>query len=187
VNRLSSLVVYSLIAAAPVHAQTVVRPSPTLDSARVVVRDALWNLRDSLLTIDGAAARLQRDYREASGAALLDRARYMSYACGRSVRTVAPTRSVVRAAEVSAKPKLQHQRNLLSALDSLARALTTCETEFAALSRPGQEEIVRGYGNDRAQRVQSALRRYERTVRGFFQVMEIPDVPPGVHSPSVSG
>jgi hypothetical protein len=187
VNRPWSLFLGCLAATTPLEAQTVIRPAPTLDSARVVIRDALWDLRDSLLTIDGAAARLQRDYRQASGPALLARARYMSQACARSSKTVAPARSVVRAADVSAGLRLQHQRNLLLALDSLKLALGACEKEFAAMSRPGQAETVRGYGNDRAQRVQTGLRSYERILRGFLRVMEIPDVPPGITSPSVSG
>ena len=39
------------------------------------------------------------------------------------------------------------------------------------MSRRGQGETVRGYGNDRAIRVQSALRKYENALRGFLGVM----------------
>ena len=53
-------------------------------------------------------------------------------------------------------------------MDHLSGALARCETDFAAMSRPGQGEPVRGYGNDRAIRVQAAIRKYEDAFREFF-------------------
>jgi hypothetical protein len=168
-------------------AQTVVRPDAPLDSARIAVRDALLVLRDSLITIDGAAARLQRDYRAASGASLLSRARVMKDACARSVRTIPPTRDAVLAASVSGAQRVKRRHELVSALDRLKAALGRCETEFAALSRPDQAEQVRGYGNDRAVRVLGGLRRYEKALGDFFAVMEIHVVPLGAESRPSAG
>jgi hypothetical protein len=165
----------------------VMRPEPPLDSARAALRDALLVLRDSLGTIDGAAARLQRDFRQTSGAALLSRARVMHDACARSVRAVAPTRKAVAAAALTEAERVKRRRELVNALDQLKNALTRCQADFAAMSRPGQGEMVRGYANDRAVRVQSALRKYEQTLHGFLGVMGIRAMPFGADARSVAG
>ena len=177
--RWTWLLLGSLVWAGPVSAQTVMRPDPALDPARAAVRDALLILRDSLNTIDGAAARLQRDFRHASGPSLLSRARVMREACARSVRTVPPTRKAVLEAKLLDPRRVQHRSELVGAIDRLSASLAKCEQEFAAMSRPGQAESVRGYGNDRAVRVQSALRRYENALRGFLGSMGIRVTPMG--------
>lgn len=179
--RYTWLLLGSLFWAGPVIAQTVMRPDPPLDSARAAVRDALLILRDSLNTIDGAAARLQRDFRQASGPSLLSRARVMREACARSVRTVPPTRRTVLDAKLSDRRRLKHRSELVGAMDHLSGALARCELDFAGMSRPGQAETVRGYGNDRAIRVQSALRKYENALRSFLGVMGIKVTPLGAN------
>jgi hypothetical protein len=187
VNRLAGVLALSVILAYPLSAQNVVRPAPPLDSARAALRDALLEMRDSLITIDGAAGRLQRDYRAASGASLLSRARVMRDACARSVRTVQPTRNVVLAARLSEPTKVKRRRELIGALDQLKGVLTRCEAEFAAMSQTGQEEQVRGYANDRAVRVQGALRSYEQRVRDFLGAMGIRVAPLGVNPGPTAG
>jgi hypothetical protein len=185
-NRCACLLLASLFWARPVVAQTVMRPDPPLDSARAVLRDALLVLRDSLNTIDGAAARLQRDFRHASGPSLLSRARVMHEACVRSVRTVPPTRRAVLDAKLSEARRVQLRSELVRAMDQLSAALARCELDFAAMSKPGQAETVRGYGNDRAIRVQTAMRKYENTLRTFLGAMGIKVVPLGANPrPSV--
>jgi hypothetical protein len=181
------LVLFAILSGTPLSAQTVVRPAPPLDSTRAAVRDALLVLRDSLGTIDGAAARLQRDYQQASGASLLSRAKLMEEACARSLRTVQPTRRAVLTARVSEPQRTKHQRELVNALDTLKLVLNHCESEFADMSRSGQAETVRGYGNDRAGRVLAALRRYEQTLHQFFGVMGIRVPPAGVGFRPASG
>ena len=168
-------------------AQTVVRPPAPLDSARVVVRDALVLFSDTLGTIGAAAARLQRDNSEASGPVLLSRARMMQEACAHSIRMVPATRDAVLATKNSQAKRLKHQKDLVVALDRLKVALGRCESEFAGMSRPGQSETVRGYGNDRADRVRGALRSYEQTLHDFFGVMGIRVVPAGAAGPPASG
>lgn len=177
----------ALIGARPLAAQTVLKPAPALDSGQIALRDAILLLRDSLMTIDGAAARLQRDYQAASGQALLARARFMRDACARSVRTVPPTRQVVVAAELSGEKKLKRRQELVGALDTLKTVLSRCEADFAGMSQPGQGEQVRGYANSRALRVQGALRKYEVALREFLQVMGIRVLPAGVPRPSSAG
>jgi hypothetical protein len=185
VNRIT-VILLGTLAVQPLAAQVVMRPAPKLDSARAEIRDVLWRLRDSLLTVDGAAARLQRDYRVASGPALVARARLMTQAYARSFKAVAPARSVVVSANPTSKQKVQ-QRKLLRAFDSLSKALNVCETEFARMSRADQGETVRGYGNDRAGRVVGALRTYEHSLSGFLRAMGIPYEPAGLNPGPVSG
>ena len=172
-NRFCLLVLLGLLAAPPLAAQTVIRPAPPLDSARAALRDALLVLRDTLNTIDGAAARLQRDFRAASEPSLVSRARMMYQACARSGRTVPPTRRVVQGFTLNDPAKAKRRQELLGSMDQLKEALVRCETEFAAMSQPDQGERVRGYGNDRATRVQTAIRGYEMTLRDFLAVLGI--------------
>ena len=95
-NRIMSrwyLVLIGTLFAQTLSAQgTVVRPEPRLDAGRAALRDALLQFRDSLNTIDAAASRLQRDYRESSTASLISRARVMREACARSVPSGPPAR-----------------------------------------------------------------------------------------------
>jgi len=114
------LVLLLLLSAGSLAAQTVVRPDPPLDAERLKVRDAVLVLRDSLNSIDAAAARLQRDFRTASGASLVSRARVMREACARSARTIPPTRQVVAAAPASNENRMKRR-------DELARGLESAE------------------------------------------------------------
>lgn len=178
-SRCALLLVAGLLFVPGLAAQTVMRPQPPLDSARAALRDALLVLRDSLNTIDGAAARLQRDYRQASGASLLSRARVMRDACARSVRTVGPTKQAVQAAKLSEPRRVKRRGQLIGAMNQLNGVLARCESQFASMSRRGEAETVRGYANDRAIRVQSAIRKYEQAVREFLGVMGIRVTPLG--------
>jgi hypothetical protein len=170
-----------VLAARPVAAQTIIRPQPPLDSARAGLRDALLVLRDSLNGIDGAAARMQRDFQAASGPSLLSRARMIYQACARSGRTVPPTKQAVQSFQLTDSTKAKRRLQLLGAMDQLQVALTRCETEFAAMSKPDQAERVRGYGNDRAIRVQTSIRSYERVLRDFLASLHIRVQPLGAN------
>jgi hypothetical protein len=176
-----------MLGAQPLSAQIVVQPEAPLDSARASLRDAILVLRDSLVTIDAAAARLQRDYREASGPSLLSRARVMRDACARSVRTIPSARSAVLKTELSDVNRRKHREALVSTLDTLRGVLTRCEKEFAAMSQPDQAETVRGYANDRAVRVLGSLRRYEQKMGNFLRAMGIRVTPLGASAPALAG
>jgi hypothetical protein len=176
------LLIVGMAAAGPLAGQTVVRPAPPLDSTRAALRDALLVLRDSLVTIDGAAARLQRDFRNASGPSLLSRARVMYQACARSGKAIPTARETVQSTRLTDPHKLERRKELLAAMDKLELAVGRCATEFAAMSKTGQAETVRGYANDRASRVQNALRSYEQALREYFGIMGIRVLPLGVSS-----
>jgi hypothetical protein len=174
------LVLAMVICSRSVAAQaSLVLPDPPLDSARATVRDALLQLRDSLGSVDGAAGRLQRDFRQSSEASLLSRARVMHDACARSVLAVPPARKVVVTAKLSDPRKLKLRTELLRSMDKLRGALTRCETEFAAMSRPGAGEEVRGYGNNRADQTRASIREYESALGRFFGAMGIKVRPSG--------
>lgn len=186
-SRAAWLLALGLWATQPLAAQTVVPPAPALDSVQTALRDAIVVLRDSLATIDAAAARLQRDYRAASGQSLLSRARVMRDACARSVRTIPPTREVLLATQLGDSTRLRRRQELVKALDQLKRTLGRCETDFTAMSAPGQAETVRGYANPKAVEVQGALRRYEQTQRVFLATMGIEVTPLGAPPRPLAG
>lgn len=166
---------------------TVVRPEPALDARRVTLRDALLQFRDTLSSIDAAAARLQRDYRQASVASLLSRARVMREACARSVRGLPAARKAVLAADASEGLRLRRRGELVSALDALQKPLARCESDFAAMSQKGAGERVRGYANDEARHVLAAVRRYERVLGTFFSAMGIKVTPLGARARPLAG
>lgn len=181
------LCLFGILAAAPLHAQRVARPDPPLDPGRAKLRDQILILRDSLNTIDAAAARLQRDVRQAAAVSLVSRARSMSDACTRSARVLEPTRRTVAEAKVSGARQVRRRRELLAEFGRLGGALTRCREEFGAMSAMSQGERVRGYGNDRAERVQAALRRYERTLGEFLGAMGIKVRPLGAGPSPLAG
>lgn len=183
------LIAFSLLLGAPgLAAQgTVVLPEPALDVGRATLRDELLRFRDTLNSIDAAAARLQRDFRQASTAALLYRARVMSDACARSLRNIAPARKAVLAADASDQRRRKTRGEMVQALDRLRAVLSHCEAEFGSFSRPGEGERVRGYGNNRAVRVQGAVRQYERVLASFFSAMGIKVHPLGASSRPLAG
>ncbi|HJR17182.1 MAG TPA: hypothetical protein VJ808_10035 [Gemmatimonadales bacterium] len=169
----------AMLCAQAAGAQTVVMPEPALDASRAALRDQLLQFRDSLNTVHAAAARLQRDYRQASPAVLSSRARVMSEACARSARNVAPARTTVISVKTNDPARLRRRGEMVRALEQLGAVLSRCQADFQALSRPGQEEKVRGYGNPRAIRVQGSIRQYERALSSFFAAMGIKVFPLG--------
>ena len=172
--RSVGLVMISVLCAGSASAQvTVIQPEPPLDSARATLRDAVLILRDSLITVDAAAARLQRDFRQTSGASLLSRARVMHDACARSAQTIPSTRETLLAAQLAVPRHVKRRRELVNALGRLRGALGRCEVDFAAMSRPGEGETVRGYAYARSQVVQGALQKYEQSLRQFLAAMGI--------------
>jgi hypothetical protein len=166
---------------------TVVLPEVPLDPARATLRDELLRFRDTLNSIDAAAARLQRDFRQASSASLTSRARVMHDACARSARNEPAARKAVLAAEASSADRQRSRAQLIRTLDLLRSALAKCKAGFDDLSRTGQAETVRGYGNHRAALVQSALRKYEVALARFLNAMGIKVQPLGAEGRPAAG
>ena len=151
-------------------------PEAPLDANRAQVRDALLVLRDSLHVIVGANARLQRDFRGTSAAALAGRARSIAEACATAERNVPAARKAVEETRADTRFEREERGALLKSLDGLAGALGSCRADFKAMGDKGGEQ-VRGYGNRRAEALRTELRRYDRSVAGFFATYKI-DVRP---------
>lgn len=184
-----TLLVLSLFVAAPLaaEAQAVVMPAAPLDAARTHVRDAMLLLRDSLMTINGATAALHRDFRRTSGAVLTARAREVSGACARSVRTIAPTREAVAGAQATNPVPVGTRDALVRSLDSLRVELDHCVSEFTAMAAPGKAEEVRGYGIRRSEPVLKALGEYDRAANAFFATWGIEVRPLGARPVPLAG
>jgi hypothetical protein len=188
VIRSAWLIMIGLLSAGLLRAQaTVVKPEEPLDSARAVLRDAVLVFRDSLGTIDAAAARLQRDFRQTSQESLLSRARVMHEACARSVRAAPSLKKTLLAAQITEPLRIRRRRQLVNAIDQLRGVLNRCEVDFAAMSQPGQGETVRGYSNTRSEVVQGAIRKYEDALRVFLSAFKIYVAPAGSAPRTLSG
>jgi hypothetical protein len=171
--RSLGLAILCLFAPLTLSAQTVLRTEPPLDSARSGLRDVLAILRDSLLAVNGAAVRLQRDVRQASNASLLSRAGVMRDACTGSGPALGVARGEVNGIRLSQADRAKSRGELVKALNRLDVALTRCETQFAAMSQEGQAETVRGYAYNRSLRIQRAMQDYEVALRRFLDLMGI--------------
>jgi hypothetical protein len=172
---------------APAAAQGVwiTRQKP-LDPERAGLRDALVSLRDSLTAVTAAGAAFQRDLKGGSDAVALSRARTMHEACAAAGRTVPQTREVVAKAVLD-QPNRKAQRDLLVQLDSVSRALKTCDDQFAGMDEPASTPKLRGYANAWVAQLEPVFRRYRFAVKGFFAGLKIEDTPAGANLPKLAG
>ncbi len=185
-RRLGLTVLGLLLSAGSLAAQAVVMPEKPIDPPRAKVRDALLVFRDSLLTVDAAAARLPRDLRTTSDAAALARARGMRDACERSAKALPLARTAVMESNWTEVNRRKSQAQLQGAMDSLGVALDRCLTEFRAMSS-GPAEEVRGYAVGRANRAHAAVQRYNRALNSYFQALDIKVRPVGGPPSPIAG
>ncbi|HXI20376.1 MAG TPA: hypothetical protein VNH46_04790, partial [Gemmatimonadales bacterium] len=134
------------------------------------MRATLYALRDSLLLVDAARARIARDLGGASDAALRSRARVMSERCQAASHSAVAARDSVSASELPVRDSLRARESLVRALERLGADLDHCATEFEGLSRPEQAEELRGYGIGKGERVSQSIRRYQPAVQNYFEV-----------------
>ena len=177
-SRMLIALTAALALAPAARAQTVVGPEKPLDATRAKVRGSLVVLRDSLLAVSVAAARLQRDYEHTSTAALESRAQALQQACASSERTLPATRAAIAGLASSNKGQKQSQRVALKALDQLKPELSRCAQQFGEMSGKGEE--VRSYGVRRSEPVVKAVQEYEARSIEFAGSHEIPFRPVGV-------
>jgi hypothetical protein len=148
----------------------VVQPEAKLDAAQTAVRASLYQLRDTLLLVEAASARIARDLRSASDPALRSRARVMVNRCQAAILQTDSTRSVVARGALP-EPDPKGVRGALDrALGELRGQLQQCTIQFTELSAPAKAEELRGYGIGRGQRVQDAIRKYRPTASQYFRV-----------------
>lgn len=158
-----------LLAAVPLRAQTVVQPEPKLNSEQMTVRTSLYHLRDSLNAVEAASARIARDLRSASDAALRSRARTVALRCQAAVSQLDSSRAVVERGQLPS-PDPKHRRSELDkAMAQLRGHLVDCSTQFTALTDPAKAEELRGYGIGRGQRVQTAVQAYRPAASAYFR------------------
>ncbi len=168
-SRTFLFVVALALGAAPLAAQQVIK-KPVFDSVQTSLRRTLYALRDSLQLVDAASARLVRDRAHASDALLGSRARIIAGRCAASSQmAVVARQAVVQAGrptpdEHGARPGLER------ALTELKSQLDGCSTEFQALATPEKAQELRDYGVGKGARVQQAIRRYEPSVRLYFDM-----------------
>ncbi len=185
---LLSFLLAFLLGASPLSAQTVYQaPSQKVDEAHAKVRDALVALRDTLTLVDAAVARMQRDLAASSDAVVLARGRTLQDRCHRAALTVIGTQSTATAAGLPSPDPKKRLVQMRVALDSLHTALTKCESEFDAMSVPAKAEELRGYGVSRAQKAQSAVRRYENALQSYLGAIGVRLPPPKAAGRRVSG
>jgi hypothetical protein len=174
----SSLVLAASIAFAPaLRAQAVILPDKPLDARRAEVRRSLVVLRDSLLAVSVAAARLERDAQHTSAAALQSRARVLQQACASSLRTLPSVRTRIAGMTSASRGQSATQKATLKALDALKPELDRCVEQFGAMSAKGDE--VRDYGVRRSEPVVKAVRVYDARSADFARSHDIPFRPVG--------
>ena len=165
--------VLTISLAPAVHAQTVFRPRAPLDSAQSAVRDAVLVLRDSLQVVHDGVARMHRDFRGASLAALVSRARSMRDGCAASTRTLPATRAVIASGPAATDKQRSTRERLLAEMDSLSAALAECQKTFGAWVDEEDGESVRGYGNRAAGTVRTAILGYEDRLQLYLRLIGI--------------
>lgn len=158
------------VSAPAISAQTVLQPDPKLDQGQTIVRNSLYQLRDSLQLVEAASARIARDRAGASDAALRSRARVMADRCRAATTQLDSTRSVVGRGKLpnpdpgSVLPALDH------ALETLRGHLVDCAGQFTSLTAPEKAEELRGYGIGQGLKVQAAIQSYRPTAAHYFRI-----------------
>jgi hypothetical protein len=169
VKYLTLLVLAALAAGTrPAGAQAVFE-NPKLTPSQVALGRSLYRLRDSLLLVDAAAARIARDLKGASDIALRSRARLLRDRCARAATILPRVRLTVDSIALPAPDTAKTRPAFGRALTAVGAVLDVCRAQFDSLSMPEHHEVLRDYGIGRAARVQEGLRRYDTAVRPYFR------------------
>lgn len=170
--RLLVVAVGLMVAAAPLHGQMVVTDD-TLDVARRDVRDILVVLRDSLHTVEAAAAQFDRGHTSASVELLYSRGRMIKNACTRSLRNIGPAREVVKADDWGDEYRTTWQNQVLEAMDVLEKSVNACQAVWDGLVTPENAEQIRTAGPAEAESITKAIHDYGQAVAGYYKVLGI--------------
>ena len=183
-KRSAWLVLTAMLAAGNLSAQaTVIRPEAPLDSMRAACETLCWycGLADERRWRGRPApTRLSPDV---GGFAVVSGA-----GDARRLRSITSHRAAHESR--AARPPTCPSRSESSAGGSCCRRWTgctarsaRCQTNFAAMSQPGQGETVRGYAYVRSEAVQAAIRKYEENLREFFTALMGINVSPAGATP----
>ena len=176
--RLLVVAVGLLVAAGPLHGQMVVTPD-TLDAQRRDVRDILVVLRDSLHTVEAAAAQFDRGHSSASVELLYSRGRTIKNACTRSLRNIGPAREVVKADDWGDEYRTMRQNQVLEAMDVLEKSVNACQSVWDGLVTPENAEQIRTAGPAEAESITKAIHAYGAVVSGYYKALGIYVSPAG--------
>ena len=164
-----SLLVAVLAAPASLSAQLVVQPEAKLTSEQQTVRSSLYQLRDTLLLVEAASARIARDLNGASDAALRSRARVMAQRCQAALVQTDSTRTVVTRGALPEPDPQKVRSNLDRALSDLRTQLKSCISEFDGLTDPAKSQELRGYGIGKGNKVRTAIENYRPPASRYFR------------------
>lgn len=161
--------------AASLHAQQVIAPNTPapLTGERALIHSSLVMLRDSLLLVQTAGGRLERDLRSSSDAVLRSRARSMSSACASSSRVAANVQDVVATSSAPTKDPRKTRAGLLASLKELRGALDKCETDFTEFMQPDRAADLRGYGVSRSSKTNEAIQHYGTPLQQYLGAVDI--------------
>ena len=177
--RLLVVAVGLLVAAAPLHGQMVVT-NDTLDLERRDVRDILVVLRDSLHTVEAAAAQFDRGHASASIELLYSRGRTLKNACTRSLRNIGPAREVVKGDDWGDEYRTMRQGQVFEAIDLLEQSVDACQSVWDRLVTPENAEQIRTAGPAEAESITKAIHDYGKVVAGYYKALGIYVRPAGV-------
>jgi hypothetical protein len=158
---------------------TVLRADRSLSPAEDTLRNALYQLRDTLAMLAGSASRMNRDFQQTSAAALVSRARQVEQGCQAGRRNIPQASEAVRVHPMRTRLETHEQVRLLAAYPVLDSVLSECAATFGAMAQPGKGEEVRGYGNARLVPLQTGLVKYSHTMADFLRALRIPNRPLG--------
>jgi hypothetical protein len=154
---------------ASLSAQLVIHPEAKLNPEQMTVRTSLYQLRDTLLLVEAASARIARDLNGASDAALRSRARVMAQRCRAAVLQTDSTAAVVSRGALPEPDPQKVRPTLERALADLRTQLESCVSEFTRLTDPASSEELRGYGIGKGRKVQTAIQNYRPPASRYFR------------------
>ncbi len=170
-----SLLFALLLLAPAAQAQQVVTPNTRapLSPEKEKIHSALVTLRDSLLVVQTAGGRLERDLRSSSDAVLRSRARSITAACASSSRAAASAQQTVSGSPEPAKDPKKTRQAMLASLKDLRASLDKCTTDFTSYIDPAHAEDLRGYGVSRSSKTDDAIQRYGVPLQQYLGVLDI--------------
>jgi hypothetical protein len=174
-----ALALIALAAPGTARAQQVIQPShqKKLDPVRLKLRGDLLALGDSLMSVQAAIARFEREPEAASDAVQISRARVLARACRNAQLQVAPTRATVRDTKLG-PDVAKRQSALLAEFEPLTRTLAACDTTFQRMSQPKNAQETREWGLHRAHKLRDALAPIQRLTNDLFGAAGIQLTPP---------
>jgi hypothetical protein len=131
----------------------------------------MYRLRDSLVLVEAAGARIARDRAQASDASLRSRARLLADRCRSAATTSDSTRAAVTTGGFPSPDPKGNRTRLEESISQLKGKLTWCATEFTRLSEPEQGTELRGYGIGRAAQVNIAVQSYTSEMSAYLMAV----------------